>query len=91
MVFLTVKLSQTVEASPFDTSEDFLTDVNDTGEANFIDIVDTGVALKLMNNSMNIRNKFKSFLGMFIETRRNTFYKKTRGEKSYDTVPLIRE
>jgi hypothetical protein len=70
---MTVKLSQTVEASPVDTSEDYLTGVNDTGEANFIDIVDTGVALKLMNNSKNIRNKFKSFLGMFIGTRRNAF------------------
>ncbi len=40
------------------------------------------------NNSMNIKKNSKSFLGMPIETRGSCLMKKTKHEKSRDTVPL---
>ncbi len=40
------------------------------------------------NNSTNIRKNSKSFLGIPIGTRRSCLVKKTKHEKSRDTVPL---
>ncbi len=56
----------------------------------FAGVVDTGKAPEKLNISTNIRKKSKSLLGMSTGTRRSCLKKKTRGEKSRGTVPLIK-
>jgi hypothetical protein len=51
--------------------------------------VDTGNALEKSNISANIRKKLKSLLGSSTGARRSCLKKKTRGEKSGGTVPLM--
>ncbi len=87
-----VKLYKTVKASltgVVDTGEEFLTGVNDTGKACFAGVIDTGEAPNFSNFSMKIQKKFKLLLSMPIGTRRSSLTKKTGGEKSRGTVPLI--
>jgi hypothetical protein len=86
-----VKLSKTVKApltGAVDTSEEFQTSINETGEASFIGVVDTSKAPNLSNISANNRQKLKLFLVMSIGTRRSSLKKETEAEKSHDTVPL---
>jgi hypothetical protein len=49
----------------------------------------TGESLTNTNNSTNIRKNSKSFLEMPIASRKNCLKKKTREEKSRDTVTLF--
>ncbi len=55
----------------------------------FTSVNDTGEAPKKSNISANIRKKLKSSLGLSTGARRSCLKKKTRGEKSGGTVPLI--
>jgi hypothetical protein len=55
----------------------------------FAGVNDTGEAPEKSNIFANIRKKSKSLLGLSIRARRSCLKKKTRGEKSGGTVPLI--
>jgi hypothetical protein len=55
------------------------------------DVFITGESITNTNNSTNIQKNSKSVLGMPIGTRRRCLMKKTRPEKSRDTVPLTTE
>jgi hypothetical protein len=54
----------------------------------FTGVNDTGDAPEKSNISANIRKKSKSLLGLSTGGRRSCLKKKTRGEKSFGTVPL---
>jgi hypothetical protein len=56
----------------------------------FAGVNDTGEAPEKLNISANIRKKSKSLLSLSTGARRICLKKKTRGEKSGGTVPLIR-
>jgi hypothetical protein len=55
----------------------------------FAGVNDTGDAPEKSNKSANIRKKSNSLLGLSTGARRSCLKKKTRGEKSGGTVPLM--
>jgi hypothetical protein len=72
-----------------DTGKTYFAGVIDTGKTCATGVVDTSEAPKLLNIFTKILKSSKSFLGMPIGARGSCLTKKTGGEKSRGTVPLI--
>ncbi len=70
------------------TGESRLPGNENTGESRLPGSEYTGESITNSNNSLNIRKKLKSFLGLSNGTRRRCLMKKTRVKKSRDTIPL---